>query len=99
MNKFQELINSDTPVLVDFYATWCGPCKMMHPVLEELAPKVKEKAHVIKVDIDKNEALAALYNVRSVPTFMIFRNGEIKWRAAGIQSLTELENQITNAAL
>ncbi|MDE5773722.1 MAG: thioredoxin [Muribaculaceae bacterium] len=98
MNKFQELINSDTPVLVDFYATWCGPCKMMHPVLEELAPKVKDKAHVIKVDIDKNEALAALYNVRSVPTFIIFRNGEIKWRAAGIQSLTELEKQIAEAA-
>ncbi len=98
MDKFQELINGNTPVLVDFYATWCGPCKMMHPELEELAPLVKDKAHVIKVDIDKNEALAALYNVRSVPTFFIFRNGEIKWRASGIQSLQELQNRLEEAA-
>lgn len=94
MEKFEDIIKSGKPVLIDFFATWCGPCKMMHPVLEELHKKVGEKARIIKIDIDKNQELAAVYNVRSVPTFMIFQNGEMKWRSAGAQPLQSLEQEL-----
>lgn len=94
MEKFEDIIKSEKPVLIDFFATWCGPCKMMHPVLEELHQKVGEKARIIKIDIDKNQELAAVYNVRSVPTFMIFQNGEMKWRSAGAQPLQSLEQEL-----
>lgn len=91
MNKFEELVAGDVPVLVDFFATWCGPCKMMHPVLEELHARMGDKVKIIKIDIDKNEALANLYKVRSVPTLMIFKGGELKWRASGMKSAADLE--------
>lgn len=94
MEKFEDIINSEKPVLVDFFATWCGPCKMMHPVLEELHTTVGEKARIIKIDIDKNQELAAHFNVRSVPTFMIFQNGEMKWRSAGMQPGASLEKEL-----
>lgn len=94
MENFNEIINSDTPVLVDFFATWCGPCKMMHPVLEELHGLIGDKARILKVDIDKNEMLAAQYNVRSVPTLMIFKNGELKFRTAGVQSAQSLKDEL-----
>ena len=95
MEKFEDIIKSEKPVLVDFFATWCGPCKMMHPVLEELHTKIVEKARIIKIDIDKNQELAALYNVRSVPTFMIFQNGEMKWRSSGAMPLEVLEQELS----
>ncbi|MDE6393134.1 MAG: thioredoxin [Muribaculaceae bacterium] len=94
MEKFDELIKSQTPVLVDFFATWCGPCQMMHPILEELAGKVGDKARVIKIDIDKNQRLAAVYNVRSVPTLMIFKDGDLKWRVSGVQQADVLESEL-----
>lgn len=94
MEKFEDIIKSEKPVLIDFFATWCGPCKMMHPVLEELHEKVGDKARVIKIDIDKNQELAAIYNVRSVPTLMIFLNGELKWRTSGVQPIQTLEQEL-----
>ena len=95
MEKFQDIIESEKPVLVDFFATWCGPCKMMHPILEDLHAKVGDKARIIKVDIDKNEHLASIYNVRSVPTLIIFRDGDVKWRGAGVTSALELEEKLS----
>ena len=91
MGKFQDIIAGDIPVLVDFFAEWCGPCKMMKPVLEDLKRKLGDKIVILKVDIDKNEPMAAAYRIQSVPTLMLWKNGQIVWRQSGAMPLHELE--------
>ena len=84
METFGDLIKSKTPVLVDFYADWCGPCRAMNPVIKEVAHSVQGKARVIKVDIDKSSEAANTYQVQAVPTFIIFREGKVVWRHSGM---------------
>jgi thioredoxin 1 len=91
---FQEIINQDKPVLVDFFATWCGPCKMMSPILDDVKKRVGENASIIKIDVDKNPQAAATYQVRGVPTLILFKNGKPIWRQSGVVPANELENLI-----
>ncbi len=83
MSNFSDLIASPTPVVVDFYADWCGPCKSMAPVIRELAVQLEGKARIVKVNIDKNQEAARFYQIESVPTLMIFKNGKMLWRHSG----------------
>lgn len=94
MSDFEQLIQQDKPTLVDFFATWCGPCRVQGPILEEVKKKVGDTANILKVDIDQNRRLAATYNVRSVPTLILFKNGEAVWRTVGVQQADELERRI-----
>lgn len=89
MNEFQKLIQENKPTLVDFFATWCGPCRIQGPILEDVKKRVGDEANIIKVDIDANRELAMQYRVQSVPTLIMFKNGEAVWRAVGVQQ-TEL---------
>jgi len=94
---YTEIINSETPTLVDFTATWCGPCKAMAPVLEQLASRIGEKGKIIKIDVDKNPGIAEKMKIQGVPTFVLYKKGEILWRQSGMQSLTQLEKLIEGA--
>lgn len=94
MTDFNQVIQSETPTLVDFFATWCGPCKMQTPILEEVKQRVGDTATILKVDIDANSDLARLYRVQSVPTLVLFKNGEPVWRTVGLQQADTLEQKI-----
>ena len=99
--SFGEIINGPVPVLVDFFAEWCGPCKMMKPVLEELHERMGERVRILKIDIDKSPAAANALNIQSVPTLMLFQGGKSLWRSSGVMQATELEkviNQFSKSA-
>ena len=94
MGKFNEVINSGKTVLVDFSAVWCGPCKMMEPILKELANITGPDVKILKIDIDKNPQVATAYQVQSVPTLIVFKNGQIKWRQSGVLPAHQLKSVI-----
>lgn len=94
MTGFSDIIQSSKPVLVDFHAEWCGPCKMMKPVLEDLKRRVGDTASIIKVDVDKNPAASAAYQVQAVPTLILFKNGKVLWRHSGVMQAGQLEQLI-----
>lgn len=94
METFNDVINSDSLVLVDFYATWCQPCKMMHPVLEQVKGELGDRIRIIKIDVDKQSATANQFHIQSVPTMMLFRRGEVLWRTSGAMPKAALQATI-----
>ena len=93
-NSFDQIINSEKPVLIDFYATWCGPCQVLGPILKEVKDSLGERVSIIKVDVDKNQELAAMQQVRGVPTMILFQNGKQLWRQSGVLSKEEIIKNI-----
>jgi thioredoxin 1 len=97
MGKFSDIVKSDTPTLVDFFATWCGPCQAMSLVLDKLKAEMGSQVRVLKIDVDKNQEVAAKFKVRGVPTFVLFKKGEIVWRQSGGMDLSTLKNKIKSS--
>ncbi len=91
---FQKIVNSDKPVLIDFFATWCGPCQSLVPILKEVKDSLGERVSIIKIDVDKNQEIASSYQVRGVPTMMLFQNGKQLWRQSGVLSKEQIVNVI-----
>ncbi|MBS1490237.1 MAG: thioredoxin [Bacteroidetes bacterium] len=91
---FADLIRSDIPTLVDFSAEWCGPCKMMAPILQELKTKMDDRVRIIKIDVDRNPAIATAYQVQAVPTLILFKNGQLQWRQSGVLTTENLFSKI-----
>jgi|TARA_R110000751_G_scaffold153898_1_gene258985 thioredoxin 1 len=96
MENFEEIIKSKTPTLVDFYATWCGPCKMMSPLLEQVSKDVGDSARILKIDIDNNRNVAAQYGIRSVPTLILFKEGKQVWRQSGVPPKNLIVESVNN---
>ncbi len=96
-SSFQKLINSPKPVLIDFYATWCGPCKAMQPILQDVVAKVGDEAQVVKIDVDKNQAIASQLQIRSIPTMILYKDGKQLWRHTGMASKQDLVSIINQA--
>lgn len=96
--SFQDLINDEKPVLVDFTATWCGPCKAFSPILQEFKDEMKGKVRIIKIDIDKNQGFATEMGIRGVPTVHLYQNGDLKWSASGVQTINTLREQVNALA-
>lgn len=90
MSSFNDIIQSEKPVLVDFFATWCGPCQMLAPILQDVKANLGERISIIKIDVDKNQAVAAQYQVRGVPTMILFQNGKPLWRQSGVLSKEDI---------
>ncbi len=90
MSNFSEIINQDKPVLVDFFAEWCGPCKMQSPILKDVKEALQDQVSIIKIDVDKNQSIATKFQVRGVPTLMIFKNGKQLWRQSGVLQKNDL---------
>jgi len=97
-SSFQAIINGDQPVLIDFHAEWCGPCKTMKPILEDLKQQMGDKVKIIKIDVDKNQRLAAELKTQGVPTLILYRNGQALWRQSGVVSSIDLKNKINSLA-
>lgn len=95
MSKFKDIIDGETPVLVDFFAEWCGPCKMMPPILKDVKTEMKDKIRIIKVDVDKNPSISSKFQIKGVPTMILFKEGKVLWRDSGVIPASQLVQTIS----